>query len=70
MTAALGMAVTHLGSRRQGLVDADEPTGLLTHHLDHDATTWEFIENLLAIVTEHPAARWLGAREAFGSGHE
>ncbi|MFQ5971916.1 MAG: polysaccharide deacetylase family protein [Alphaproteobacteria bacterium] len=66
--AALDMAVTHLGSRRQGLVDAAEPTGLLTHHLDHDATTWEFIETLLAIATEHPAARWLGAGEAFGFG--
>lgn len=26
----------------------DEPLGLLTHHLDHDATTWTFLEQFLA----------------------
>ncbi|PHY18209.1 polysaccharide deacetylase family protein [Caulobacter sp. BP25] len=26
----------------------DEPMGLLTHHLDHDAATWAFLEQFLA----------------------
>jgi hypothetical protein len=28
-----------------------EPLGLLTHHLDHDAQTWRFLEAFLAAVT-------------------
>lgn len=26
----------------------DEPMGLLTHHLDHDSTTWRFLDGFLA----------------------
>src|SRR5262249_1627083 len=33
---ALSDVVDHLQARRAGRVDADEPTGLLTHHLGHD----------------------------------
>lgn len=32
----------HLQARRRGEVDADEPTGLCTHHLQTDAATWDF----------------------------
>jgi len=28
----------------------DEPVGLLTHHLDHDAAAWRFLEALLPVV--------------------
>ncbi len=61
---ALDEIVKHLAARRRGVADADEPTGLCTHHLDHDAATWEFVERLLAEVTAHKAARWIDLAEA------
>jgi hypothetical protein len=45
--AVLGDLCDHLAARRLGAADATEPTGLLTHHLDHDEACWEFIETLL-----------------------
>ncbi|MEM7445575.1 MAG: polysaccharide deacetylase family protein [Pseudomonadota bacterium] len=59
---------THLADRRTGRVDADEPTGLLTHHLDHDKETWDFVEKCVAILAEHQAARLVAAKDTFASG--
>jgi len=64
--AALALAVDHLRARREGRVDADEPTGLLTHHLDHDPACWDFIARFAAVLRDHGAGRWLDAAEAFG----
>lgn len=61
----LAAAVEHLRARRLSLVDPDEPTGLLTHHLEHDEPCWIFIDRLLAETRDHPAARWLSAGEIF-----
>jgi hypothetical protein len=36
----------------------DRPIGILTHHLDHDAAIWAFLEELMAL-TDHPACRWV-----------
>lgn len=59
----------HLALRRQGVVDAAEPTGLLTHHLVMDTETWRFVEQFMATVSAHPAAQWLSSRQAlFGAG--
>jgi hypothetical protein len=66
--AALGGLVGHLQARRQGLVDGDEPTGILTHHLVQDETTGTFLGRLLASTAAHPAARWLSAGEVFAPG--
>jgi hypothetical protein len=63
--AAVAAATAHLASRRTGAVDAGEPTGLLTHHLVHDAATWSFLERFLAATAGHRAARWLPVAEAF-----
>ncbi len=63
--AALGMAIAHLAARRAGAADRDEPTGLLTHHLVHDAAAWRFVDTFIAATRGHAAARWIGAREAF-----
>ena len=57
-SAALGLAVAHLAARRTGKADPDEPTGLLTHHRDHDADCWAFAASLRQAVDTHPAARW------------
>ncbi|WP_211109241.1 polysaccharide deacetylase family protein [Azospirillum tabaci] len=67
---ALGMAVTHLRARRLGAVDAEEPTGLLTHHLVMDGETWAFTARFLTVTRRHPAARWLPADTLFAAeGH-
>jgi hypothetical protein len=36
-----------VGRRLSGLADADEPIGLLTHHLAHDEAVWWFCEALI-----------------------
>lgn len=55
--AALGAMIAHLAARRQGDVDPEEPTGILTHHLVHDAPTTQFLDNLFSM--EHSALSWL-----------
>lgn len=62
--AALNQACTHLAARRGGRADDAEPTGLLTHHLAHDAGCWRFIEKFLKTTASHPAGRWLTAQQA------
>lgn len=63
--AALCGLVNHLRARRLGIANAEEPTGVLTHHLLLDEETDSFLGQLIAISTTHPAARWLGAAEIF-----
>jgi len=63
--AALAGLVGHLQARRHGSVDADEPTGILTHHLIQDEATDAFLLRLIATTGAHPAARWLEAGEVF-----
>ncbi|HYN37871.1 MAG TPA: polysaccharide deacetylase family protein [Rhodospirillales bacterium] len=62
----LEQVLAHLRARRAGTADADEPTGLMTHHGFHDEGCWAFIDELLARTRAHPAVRWLAAPEAFG----
>lgn len=62
----LQLAVGHLAARREGRVDADEPTGLLTHHLIHDEDAWSFLRAFLQRTSRHPAVRWRDARALFG----
>jgi hypothetical protein len=57
--AALRAVTEHLSARRLGQVDAAEPTGLLTHHLDMDEATWTFVEQLIEHSSAHPGARWI-----------
>ncbi|MBX2856527.1 MAG: polysaccharide deacetylase family protein [Rhodobacteraceae bacterium] len=42
--------------------DPTEPIGLLTHHLDHDAAIWAFLEALLRHLSEHAVLKWWSAR--------
>lgn len=50
--------VEHLRARRSGAVDASEPTGYLTHHIDLDDQGWLFSRQLVLQINNHPAARW------------
>jgi hypothetical protein len=63
--AALGGLLAHLQARRRGNADADEPTGILTHHLVQDQPTTAFLGQLVGIARDHPAAKWLDAEEVF-----
>ena len=62
---ALSRVVAHLRARREGHCDADEPTGVLTHHLAFDDAAWAFIDALLAHTRHHPAVKWLDVDQAF-----
>lgn len=55
----LQAAGRHLAARRAGTVDPAEPTGLLTHHRDHDAACWRFLERFVAFVADHEAGKWM-----------
>jgi hypothetical protein len=63
--AALTGLIGHLRARRLAEVDADEPTGILTHHLVQDDATDAFLRRLAAKTGAHRAARWLDATEVF-----
>lgn len=63
----LALLVAHLRARRTGAADAAEPTGLLTHHLAHDAACWDFLARLLEALAAHPAVRFLAGVEVFSS---
>ena len=64
-TDAVDQVVTHLRQRRNGEADPLEPTGLMTHHLFHDEGCWWFVEEFLRQTKDHPAVRWVAARDAF-----
>lgn len=63
--SALAETVSHLERRRTGEAPADEPTGLLTHHLVMDDAAWDFVIALKQVMDDHPAARWLAPPEVF-----
>jgi hypothetical protein len=55
---AMDMALADLlAARRRGISDQSGPTGILTHHLNHDGDCWDFLEHLLERIERHPAAR-------------
>ena len=60
------LAAERLRDRRLAGPDGAEPFGILTHHLDHDAETWAFLETLLARLAGHPAVRFVSAADLFG----
>lgn len=64
--AALALLVRHLAARRRGSVDAAEPTGILTHHAEHDSGAWRFLERLFDETRRHGAG-WADPRELFAS---
>jgi len=63
---ALSDIVTHLAAKRLGSADANEPTGLLTHHLDHDEASWTFVEKLLHWTREQDSVKWPQLTDVFG----
>ncbi len=45
---------------------SDEPFGLLTHHLVHDANLWDFVDAFLNVAARHPVVRWPAMDPLFG----
>ena len=65
VAAMAARVVDHLAARRAGACDADEPTGLLTHHLAFGEDAWRGLRTLLEVIARHPAAQWLAVEAAF-----
>ncbi len=59
---AIRQLYIHLLGRRTGYLDEDEPTGILTHHLDQTDNVWDFCDRLFKCFSEHPSVSWLDAR--------
>jgi hypothetical protein len=64
----LDLAIAHLQARRHGRADRSEATGILTHHLVHDAGAWQFLAEFVRRTLNHPGVRWMHAVELFGCG--
>ena len=64
-SACLDLFIGHLQARRLGTVDANEPTGILSHHLVHDPATWRFLEKLRDFLANQAAARLLDPSAVF-----
>lgn len=64
---AIAQLTRHLIARRRQLVDHDEPTGILTHHLVQTERVWAFTEQLFSEINQHKSAVWLDAREMWSS---
>jgi len=65
---ALKLACEHLSARRRGVADADEPTGLLSHHVRQDKAAWRFLAEFFARTADHPGAQWIEPAALFGAG--
>ncbi len=64
----LAALVRELGARRSSPLAsaaADEPTGMLTHHLVHDDDIWTFLDRLWNRLRAHPAVRIVPPAEVF-----
>lgn len=66
--AVLAQLVGHLAARRDGRADPAEPTGLMTHHLDHDAGCWDFLDAFTAFLLRRGGVRWLPPAAVFAAG--
>lgn len=58
--------IGHLKARRTGSSDPTEPTGLLTHHLVHDAKCWSFLDTLFGRLSKARGVAWLDPHTVFG----
>ncbi len=55
----IGKLTEHLKHKRTGQIDASEPCGLMTHHLDHDPACWDFLQRFFTWCHEHEKIQWL-----------
>lgn len=67
-TLILDQLIAHLAARRLGRADPTEPTGLLTHHKDHDAALWRFLTALTERLSGDRRVRWVAPQPASPAG--
>ncbi|WP_426417754.1 polysaccharide deacetylase family protein [Aestuariirhabdus sp. LZHN29] len=56
--SVISQLIEHLKQRRQGQVDSTEATGIMTHHLAHDAASWVFLRQLLEFLSAYEQVVW------------
>lgn len=61
----LGDTVAHLAARRTGTADANEATGIMSHHAVLETESKAFLGEFAAHTHQHSAAQWLSANEIF-----
>ena len=52
-------------TRLIAVLDADEPIGILSHHLTMDEAGWAFLDRLLGVLAAHPSTRLCPVAELF-----
>ena len=60
---ALELLLAHLRAQRLRGTEPAAAIGILTHHLVMDGAAAAFLEQLIAMLAAHPAARWVAAGE-------
>ena len=55
----LAQCVTHLRERRTGIAEKDEPTGLVTHHLQTPDEVWDFCDAFAERLSHGDRAEWV-----------
>ncbi len=63
LSLVLEQLICHLKLRREFEKYRDEPTGLLTHHLDHTPAVWDFCAQLIERLSASEQVRWVSSRE-------
>lgn len=58
----LEQCVVHLRERRTGLADRDEPTGLVTHHLQTPEEAWAFCDAFAGRLAQGNRAEWIALK--------
>lgn len=59
----IAQVARQLADRRNGAADNNEPYGILTHHLVHDAAIWAFTEQLILRLLRGPAVAWTAHKQ-------
>ncbi len=65
VSACEAQIVAHLSAKREGCVDANEPTGIMSHHLVHDDGCRQFLADLFEYLGTHEDAILLDAKTVF-----
>jgi hypothetical protein len=63
--ACVAQMISHLCAKREGRADIEEPTGIMSHHLVHDAGCWGFLNAVFGFLNEQENTEVLDARTIF-----
>ncbi|MEW9921544.1 polysaccharide deacetylase family protein [Marimonas sp. MJW-29] len=58
----LAQCVGHLRERRTGVAEKDEPTGLVTHHLQTPEEVWAFCDAFCERLAQDDRAEWIALK--------